>query len=543
MSYEVLARKLRPSDFSALVGQEHVVKALSHALDSGRLHHAYLFTGTRGVGKTTIARILAKSLNCEQGVSSTPCEQCSICLEVRENRFIDLIEVDAASRTGVDDTRDLLENAQYMPTRGRYKVYLIDEVHMLSMASFNALLKTLEEPPEHVKFLLATTDPKKVPVTVLSRCLQFQLKNLSAQMIADYLSEVLTSEQVEFERAGLEIIAKNAQGSMRDALSLTDQTIAYGQGKLTHNDVVSMLGVVGRDEVTALLGAIAEGSAAKVMDISGQLAERNSDFADVLRSVLEALHSMAVTEALGESDSTFAADELQLYYQIALVGLRDLDIAPDPRNGFEMTLLRMLAFAPKPDSSVPPRTPGDDDSKTSKLTQEVQAEDSAADSVTLETPAIPTSEQAPAATEQREQVPSPGAEPVEGFVADEQLLARWYDIVDQLSITGVAKMIAEHSVLRTMQLPGIELVLSDKHDTLLTDAQRQGLGRALQEQLGQTVELAVSIAAISSETPSQRKDRLAQERQADAEATLQQDATVQNLLSEFGGKIEAVRPR
>ena len=543
MSYEVLARKLRPSDFSALVGQEHVVKALSHALDSGRLHHAYLFTGTRGVGKTTIARILAKSLNCEQGVSSTPCEQCSICLEVRENRFIDLIEVDAASRTGVDDTRDLLENAQYMPTRGRYKVYLIDEVHMLSMASFNALLKTLEEPPEHVKFLLATTDPKKVPVTVLSRCLQFQLKNLSAQMIADYLSEVLTSEQVEFERAGLEIIAKNAQGSMRDALSLTDQTIAYGQGKLTHNDVVSMLGVVGRDEVTALLGAIAEGSAAKVMDISGQLAERNSDFADVLRSVLEALHSMAVTEALGESDSTFAADELQLYYQIALVGLRDLDIAPDPRNGFEMTLLRMLAFAPKPDSSVPPRTPGDDDSKPSKLTQEVQAEDSAADSVTLETPAIPTSEQAPAATEQREQVPSPGAEPVEGFVADEQLLARWYDIVDQLSITGVAKMIAEHSVLRTMQLPGIELVLSDKHDTLLTDAQRQGLGRALQEQLGQTVELAVSIAAISSETPSQRKDRLAQERQADAEATLQQDATVQNLLSEFGGKLEAVRPR
>ncbi|MED5582302.1 MAG: DNA polymerase III subunit gamma/tau, partial [Pseudomonadota bacterium] len=253
MSYEVLARKLRPSDFSALVGQEHVVKALSHALDSGRLHHAYLFTGTRGVGKTTIARILAKSLNCEQGVSSTPCEQCSICLEVKENRFIDLIEVDAASRTGVDDTRDLLENAQYMPTRGRYKVYLIDEVHMLSMASFNALLKTLEEPPEHVKFLLATTDPKKVPVTVLSRCLQFQLKNLSAQMIADYLSTVLGTEQIEFEHAGLEIIAKNAQGSMRDALSLTDQTIAFGQGKLTHNDVVTMLGVVGRDEVTALL--------------------------------------------------------------------------------------------------------------------------------------------------------------------------------------------------------------------------------------------------------------------------------------------------
>ncbi|MEC7611843.1 MAG: DNA polymerase III subunit gamma/tau [Pseudomonadota bacterium] len=542
MSYEVLARKLRPSDFSALVGQEHVVKALSHALDSGRLHHAYLFTGTRGVGKTTIARILAKSLNCEQGVSSTPCEQCSICLEVKENRFIDLIEVDAASRTGVDDTRDLLENAQYMPTRGRYKVYLIDEVHMLSMASFNALLKTLEEPPEHVKFLLATTDPKKVPVTVLSRCLQFQLKNLSAQMIADYLSTVLATEQIEFEHAGLEIIAKNAQGSMRDALSLTDQTIAFGQGKLTHNDVVTMLGVVGRDEVTALLEAIAEGSAEKLMDISGQLAERNSDFADVLRSMLEALHSMAVTEALGAPDSVFAADELQLYYQIALVGLRDLDIAPDPRNGFEMTLLRMLAFAPKPDSNVPPRISADDESKASIQTPDASAAESTADSAAADTEGETMVKQTPVDSVQPEPAPSMPPESVEGFVADEQLLARWYDIVEQLSVTGVAKMIAEHSVLRAMQLPAMELVLSDNHDTLLTDAQRQGLGRALQDQLGQEIELTVTIAAVSSETPSQRKDRLTQERQADAEATLERDTTVQSLLSEFGGKIESVRP-
>ena len=542
MSYEVLARKLRPSDFSALVGQEHVVKALSHALDSGRLHHAYLFTGTRGVGKTTIARILAKSLNCEQGVSSTPCEQCSICLEVKENRFIDLIEVDAASRTGVDDTRDLLENAQYMPTRGRYKVYLIDEVHMLSMASFNALLKTLEEPPEHVKFLLATTDPKKVPVTVLSRCLQFQLKNLSAQMIADYLSTVLATEQIEFEHAGLEIIAKNAQGSMRDALSLTDQTIAFGQGKLTHNDVVTMLGVVGRDEVTALLEAIAEGSAEKLMDISDQLAERNSDFADVLRSMLEALHSMAVTEALGAPDSVFAADELQLYYQIALVGLRDLDIAPDPRNGFEMTLLRMLAFAPKPDSNVPPRISADDESKASRQTPDASAAESTADSAAADTEGETMVKQTPVDSVQPEPAPSMPPESVEGFVADEQLLARWYDIVEQLSVTGVAKMIAEHSVLRAMQLPAMELVLSDNHDTLLTDAQRQGLGRALQDQLGQEIELTVTIAAVSSETPSQRKDRLTQERQADAEATLQRDTTVQSLLSEFGGKIESVRP-
>ena len=543
MSYEVLARKLRPSDFSALVGQEHVVKALSHALDSGRLHHAYLFTGTRGVGKTTIARILAKSLNCEQGVSSTPCGQCSICLEVQENRFMDLIEVDAASRTGVDDTRELLENAQYMPTRGRYKVYLIDEVHMLSMASFNALLKTLEEPPEHVKFLLATTDPKKVPVTVLSRCLQFQLKNLSAQMIADYLVQVLADENIEYEQAGVEILAKSAQGSMRDALSLTDQTIAYGQGKLMHADVVGMLGVVGHDEVTALLEAIAEGSASKAMDISAQLAERNNDFADVLRELLEALHKMAVDQAVNGADSLFDAEEVQLYYQIVLVGLRDIEIAPDPRSGFEMTLLRMLAFAPKPDSSVPPRlrqTPADGKEEGAEAPRSVDTDNDApvagSESALESTPSASTAETSVASIESVQAAP-------EGFVADAQLLTQWYEWVEQINVMGVAKMIAEHAVLKSLQLPSVELVLSDQHDTLLNEAQRSALGRALAELLGEQVELVVSTAPIASETPNERKARLQQERQSDAEAALQQDSTVQSLLSEFGGKIEAVRPR
>ena len=355
MSYEVLARKLRPSGFSALVGQDHVVRALTHALDHDRLHHAYLFTGTRGVGKTTIARILAKSLNCEQGVSSTPCGVCSICTEVKENRFIDLIEVDAASRTGVDDTRELLENAQYMPTRGRYKVYLIDEVHMLSIASFNALLKTLEEPPEHVKFLLATTDPKKVPVTVLSRCLQFQLKNITSQTIVDYIADVLTTEAVNFEHDALQVIARSAQGSMRDALSLTDQAIAFGQGELKQADVVSMLGVVGRDEITALMGALEAGSAPQLLSLSAELAERNADFSDVLSGIMEALHDSAVTQATEGGTGAFLADEVQLYYQIALMGLRDLPIAPDPRSGFEMTMLRMLAFTPERDGgNVPP---------------------------------------------------------------------------------------------------------------------------------------------------------------------------------------------
>ena len=541
MSYEVLARRLRPSDFSALVGQEHVVKALSHALDSGRLHHAYLFTGTRGVGKTTIARILAKSLNCEQGVSATPCEQCSVCTEVKENRFIDLIEVDAASRTGVDDTRELLENAQYMPTRGRYKVYLIDEVHMLSIASFNALLKTLEEPPEHVKFLLATTDPKKVPVTVLSRCLQFQLKNLSSQMIADYLSKVLVDEGIEFEPAGVDALAKSAQGSMRDALSLTDQTIAYGQGRLMHADVVGMLGVIGHDEVTALLEAIAEGSAPSAMQISAQLDERNSDFADVLRGMLEALHEMAVSQAVNAEQTLFAADEVQLYYQIALLGLRDLEIAPDPRSGFEMTLLRMLAFAPKPDSTVPPGA--------------AQSPSSLGDSAAAaKNPDVSVAEPESSAPEALQRVahstpaaPAPQAEVVEpvleGFVADAQLLSRWYEWVEQIKLSGVAKMIAEHAVLKTLQLPKVALVLSDEHDTLLNEAQRSGLARALAELLGEEVELEVEIGPIASETPNQLKARLAQERQSDAEAALQQDTVVQNLLSEFGGKIEAVTPR
>ena len=541
MSYEVLARRLRPSDFSALVGQEHVVKALSHALDSGRLHHAYLFTGTRGVGKTTIARILAKSLNCEQGVSATPCEQCSVCTEVKENRFIDLIEVDAASRTGVDDTRELLENAQYMPTRGRYKVYLIDEVHMLSIASFNALLKTLEEPPEHVKFLLATTDPKKVPVTVLSRCLQFQLKNLSSQMIADYLSKVLVDEGIEFEPDGVDALAKSAQGSMRDALSLTDQTIAYGQGRLMHADVVGMLGVIGHDEVTALLEAIAEGSAPSAMQISAQLDERNSDFADVLRGMLEALHEMAVSQAVNAKQTLFAADEVQLYYQIALLGLRDLEIAPDPRSGFEMTLLRMLAFAPKPDSTVPPRAA----QSSSSLGDSAAAAKNPDVSVAEPESSGPEALQRVANSTPAAPAPQPEVvEPVlEGFVADAQLLSRWYEWVEQIKLSGVAKMIAEHAVLKTLQLPKVALVLSDEHDTLLNEAQRSGLARALAELLGEEVELEVEIGPIASETPNQLKARLAQERQSDAEAALQQDTVVQNLLSEFGGKIEAVTPR
>lgn len=362
MSYQVLARKYRPHSFRELVGQEHVARALINALDQDRLHHAYLFTGTRGVGKTTIARILAKCLNCETGVSSEPCGVCGTCREVDEGRFIDLIEVDAASRTKVEDTRELLDNVQYAPSRGRYKVYLIDEVHMLSGHSFNALLKTLEEPPPHVKFLLATTDPHKLPVTILSRCLQFGLKAMSPERVVEHLSVVLQKEGVAFEESALWELGRAANGSMRDALSLTDQAIAFGNGKLSTADVRTMLGSIDRDLVFRVLEAVNSGAAAAVLKVCAELAEQSVDFAGALAELVSTLHRVALAQmlpeaidnSLGDADRVLAlaqaltAEDTQLYYQIGLHGRRDLPWAADVRSGFEMTLLRMLAFRPLP---------------------------------------------------------------------------------------------------------------------------------------------------------------------------------------------------
>jgi len=360
MSYQVLARKWRPANFQELVGQEHVQRALVNALNDDRLHHAYLFTGTRGVGKTTIARIFSKSLNCETGITSTPCGKCSTCLEIAEGRYIDLIEVDAASRTGVDDTRDLLENVQYAPTRGRYKVYLIDEVHMFSKSSFNALLKTLEEPPPHVKFLLATTDPQKLPVTVLSRCLQFNLKRLPISLIISHLQHILTEEKVEFNVTALQLIAEGADGSMRDALSLLDQALAFGGGTIREQEVRDMLGTVSRERVLNILQALLTRNAQATMAEVAALTEFSPDYENVLAELLSVLHHMnlakVVPEALDEFVSAkerllalseqVSAEDLQLFYQIGLIGRRDLPLAPDARSGFEMVLLRMLAFRP-----------------------------------------------------------------------------------------------------------------------------------------------------------------------------------------------------
>ena len=370
MSYQVLARKWRPRSFREMVGQTHVLKALINALDHQRLHHAYLFTGTRGVGKTTIARIMAKCLNCEQGVSSTPCGECSVCREIDEGRFIDLIEVDAASKTKVEDTREMLDNVQYMPTRGRYKVYLIDEVHMLSTSSFNALLKTLEEPPPYVKFLLATTDPQKLPATVLSRCLQFSLKNMPPEPIVGHLQNVLTSENIPFEDDALWLLGRAADGSMRDALSLTGQAVSFGDGSVLADDVRAMLGTLDQGQIYGVLKALIAGDARAALSAVAHLAEHGPDWAGVLAEILNALHRIAIAQLMpdaidnGQGDreqvlelaAIVPAEDVQFYYQLGLIGRRDLPLAPDPRDGFEMVLLRMLAFRPASLPGTPPTT-------------------------------------------------------------------------------------------------------------------------------------------------------------------------------------------
>ncbi|PVZ41459.1 DNA polymerase III subunit gamma/tau [Pseudomonas sp. CC120222-01a] len=367
MSYQVLARKWRPRSFREMVGQTHVLKALINALDNQRLHHAYLFTGTRGVGKTTIARIIAKCLNCETGITSTPCGTCSVCREIDEGRFVDLIEIDAASRTKVEDTRELLDNVQYAPSRGRFKVYLIDEVHMLSTHSFNALLKTLEEPPPYVKFILATTDPQKLPATILSRCLQFSLKNMSPERVVEHLSHVLQAENVPFEPDALWLLGRAADGSMRDAMSLTDQAIAFGEGKVLAADVRAMLGSLDHGQVYGVLQALLEGDARALLEAVRNLAEQGPDWSGVLAEMLNVLHRVAIAQALpeavdnGQGDrdrvlalaSALPAEDVQFYYQMGLIGRRDLPLAPDPRGGFEMVLLRMLAFRPADTDDAP----------------------------------------------------------------------------------------------------------------------------------------------------------------------------------------------
>ena len=522
MSYQVLARKWRPRNFAELVGQEHVLRALINALDNNRLHHAFLFTGTRGVGKTTIARILAKSLNCEIGVTSKPCGTCSACREIDEGRFVDLIEVDAASRTKVEDTRELLENVQYAPSRGRYKVYLIDEVHMLSTHSFNALLKTLEEPPPHVKFLLATTDPQRLPVTILSRCLQFSLKRLPQTSIQSYLDALLQREAIPFEPEAVHFIARSADGSMRDALSLLDQAIAYCGGNLSVVDVRAMLGSIDHAEVFTLLDALAQRDAGLLFARVRAMQEHAPDAASVLNEINSTLHHIALAQQVPDAiddtrgdraqllqyAQTFSAEDVQLFYQIGVIGRRDLHLAPDPQSGFEMTLLRMLAFQPQ-DEAVRP-SPARSISTPAPTPRAVPA-------------AIPVSAPSPSPI----RVSTPTAEP------------DWNRMVQELDITGLTKQLAANCILKARTTDVLTLEIQIAHSKLLTDNTRERLQQALQNYLKQPVRVQIDIGREpQAESPAQSQERQRQERQTTAQQSVAKDARVQSLLDTFNAKID-----
>ncbi|EPJ6497024.1 TPA: DNA polymerase III subunit gamma/tau [Pseudomonas aeruginosa] len=667
MSYQVLARKWRPRSFREMVGQTHVLKALINALDNQRLHHAYLFTGTRGVGKTTIARILAKCLNCETGVSSTPCGECSVCREIDEGRFVDLIEVDAASRTKVEDTRELLDNVQYSPTRGRYKVYLIDEVHMLSSHSFNALLKTLEEPPPHVKFLLATTDPQKLPVTILSRCLQFSLKNMPPERVVEHLTHVLGAENVPFEDDALWLLGRAADGSMRDAMSLTDQAIAFGEGKVLAADVRAMLGTLDHGQVYGVLQALLEGDARALLEAVRHLAEQGPDWGGVLAEILNVLHRVAIAQALpeaidnGQGDrervlalaQALPAEDVQFYYQMGLIGRRDLPLAPDPRSGFEMVLLRMLAFRPA-DADGVPRTPLKDLGISKATTDPANSPVAGAASpapvaavapapvvaAPVEAPAAPPAAPSapPAAVEARvaeavveepaaaaevvdlpweEPAPSLAAEPepepeplaveapsippaveVEAVVEtvlealpaalpvapdeqDEQddepppaddyyevdmdtlayldaapepdvvvveeplpaakpatgLAAEWLELFPRLGLGGLTASIGANCTLVAADGDHWHLHLDPGQSALFNATQQRRLNDALNQHLGRTLKLEVTLQKPEQETPAQAAARRRAERQRAAEASIDADPLVRQLREQFAAVV------
>ena len=530
MSYQVLARKWRPRTFHELAGQEHVVRALTNALDQQRLHHAFLFTGTRGVGKTTIARIFAKSLNCEVGVSSTPCGQCSACQEIDAGRFIDLIEVDAASRTKVEDTRELLENVQYAPSRGRFKVYLIDEVHMLSTHSFNALLKTLEEPPPHVKFLLATTDPQKLPVTILSRCLQFSLKRLPAPLIARYLRQVLTDEGIPCEEPALHLIARAGDGSMRDALSLLDQAIAFGGGRVEQVAVSEMLGSIDRGRVVALLEALAANDAPMLLGQVAELDQLSPDYAVVLAELLSLLQQVALTQVLPDAVTDDALvdpedlrrlagllppEDVQLFYQIALLGRRDLPLTPDPRSGFEMVLLRMLCFRPV----------------TSEMAAPIAIASAASRPV-----ATPASASLPRAVAAPHPVPAPAT------AMPAQPVSEWSALIERLGLTGIAKQVALHCALVEREGNRFRLMLEPSHAQMLSDSVKERLKTALEQQLEAPVTLQFQTGKVTATTPARQQAEQKAERQRTAADHIVRDPHVQAMQDTFGAQIVAVHP-
>ncbi len=533
MSYQVLARKWRPRNFSTLIGQEHVVRALTHALEQQRLHHAYLFTGTRGVGKTTLARILAKALNCETGITATPCGVCSACTEIDSGRFVDLIEIDAATNTGIDDMRELQDNAVYAPTRGRFKVFVIDEVHMLSKQAFNSMLKTFEEPPEHIKFILATTDPQKIPVTVLSRCLQFNLKQMPREAIYGHLGHILQEENTASEPAALRLIAQAAQGSMRDALSLLDQAIAYAGGKVSEHAVRAMLGAIDQDYLFKLLDGLAQQDIKAMLAVADEMESRSLSFDGALQDLATLLHQIALAQsapdALGQDlpergrilalAQQFDAEELQLYYQIALHARRDLPLAPDEYAGFSMSLMRMLAFRPVELPAVAAAPPAKKKPETASAAAAVRAPG------------------------------SPGAAAAPGAVAAPRLSSAafdgdWPTLANQLKVSGVARQLAQQSELRRFDGESMELGLAFSAKHLADRIYQDKLRAALQKHFGRPVALKIVIGEISGNTAAVQAQSERQLRQGKALEAIQGDAFVRDLMDTFDATIvsDSVKP-
>jgi DNA polymerase-3 subunit gamma/tau len=553
MSYQVLARKWRPRNFSTLVGQEHVVRALTHALNEKRLHHAYLFTGTRGVGKTTIARILAKSLNCEAGVSAEPCGHCSACQEIDAGRFVDLLEVDAATNTKADEMRQLLENAVYAPTRGRYKVYVIDEVHMLSGHAFNAMLKTLEEPPEHVKFVLATTDPQKIPVTVLSRCLQFNLKQMPVSSIVEHLGRILGAEDVYFEPVALEGIARAAAGSMRDALSLLDQAIAHGGGKVEAALVRDMLGAVDTTYLLALLDALAEADGQKMFAIAQDMEERSLSAANALQELAILLTRLQLTQLIPDlegDDSTtrarlaelsrrFSPEFIQLAYQIVTQGRQELALAPDEHSGLMMVLLRLLAFMPM-ESETPTFPPTSD--KGGQRGQLSAAKGSSGfpfppdkggqGGLTPVEKTTPSSFSAPSG--HGEAKPSPPDSPDAKTAATPQ---DWHTLAASLKVTGMVRTLAQNCDLVRQDEHSCVLQLPPAHRHLLSKTHQDKLQQALSTCFGRAIQLRIDIGEVARTTPAQSEELARRERQEGAIATIEADPVVQEFVETFDATI------
>lgn len=560
MSYQVLARKWRPKSFETLVGQDHVVRALSNALEQNRLHHAYLFTGTRGVGKTTLARILAKSLNCETGITAKPCGVCNTCIEIDKGRYVDLIEVDAASNTQVDAMRDLLDNAQYAPTAGRFKVYIIDEVHMLSKSAFNAMLKTLEEPPAHVKFILATTDPQKVPVTVLSRCLQFNLRQMAGTSIVSHLQNILGQEGIQYESSALHLIARAADGSMRDALSLTDQAIAYGSQTVNEAEVRAMLGAIDQSYLYQLLEALLAGDGPALLAQAKMMDERSIAFEAALNDFAQLLHQIAIAQTVPETVAddlperelllSFAqripAENLQLYYQIALLGRRDIGLAPDEYAGFTMSLLRMLAFTPADGASgIKAAAPATNifPKKNSKLEPNSVAGNAEtnqpefskpqidahlfAEPVTDTSPAVADGESANAQAD----ITSNAETTANGLSFN----GNWRGLVDELKL-GLARELAKHCELISYDEHTIALSVPESQKHLLSPNYQEKLSSAIAQYFDRKIKLQFSVGG-SGNTPAKQIMQEKAQAQASAEASIEQDTFVQALIQDFGATI------